>query len=59
MSNAEFEQRSKKSRRMCAACRQRKARFRYRGVVRADRYHTLCFRCFRSAVDRFRSRPPR
>jgi hypothetical protein len=42
---------SKKTRRTCESCRQRKARFRYRGVVKADRDHTLCFECFRSARD--------
>jgi len=39
-------------RRLCAACLERRARFRYRGEVRADRDHTLCFECFRSERDR-------
>jgi hypothetical protein len=43
-------------RRLCACCAARKARYRYRGHVRADRYHSLCFRCFRAAADRLRSR---
>lgn len=42
---------SKKTRRTCESCRERKALFRYRGVVKADRDHTLCFECFRSARD--------
>lgn len=47
---------SKRSRRNCESCRQRKARFRYRGTVRADRDHTLCFECYRSERDRRRAR---
>jgi hypothetical protein len=30
--------------------------FRYRGEVRADRDHTLCFRCYRAQVERARAR---
>lgn len=40
----------------CAGCRSRRARFRYRGEVRADHDHNLCFKCFRSLVDRLRAR---
>ena len=43
---------SKGARRLCESCRARKARFRFRGVVRADKNHTLCFECFRSERDR-------
>jgi len=39
---------------LCAACRERKARFRYRGEVRADRDHTLCFECYRAQRNRRR-----
>jgi hypothetical protein len=46
---------SKQVRRVCESCRLRKARFQYRGVVRADRDHTLCFECFRSERDRRRA----
>lgn len=46
---------SKRTRRNCESCRQRKARFRYRGTVRADRDHTLCFECYRSERDRRRA----
>jgi hypothetical protein len=56
MSNAEFEQRSRQSRRTCTCCHERKSRYRYHGAVRADRHHTLCFECFRSAANRLRSR---
>jgi len=31
---------------LCLQCRERKARFRCRGAVRADRDHTLCFECY-------------
>jgi hypothetical protein len=40
---------------LCAACRARKARFRYRGRVRADRDHTLCFECYRGQLNRARA----
>lgn len=41
---------------LCEDCRTRKARFRYRGIVRADRHHTLCFQCFRAERERQRAR---
>jgi hypothetical protein len=43
-------------RHVCVACHQHPARFRYRGAVRADRDHTLCFRCYRAEVNRQRAR---
>ena len=46
---------SRKSRQMCQRCRDRKARFQYRGQVRADRDHSLCFECYRSERDRLRA----
>ena len=57
---------SRKSRQMCQRCRDRKARFRYRGEVRADHDHppslpelrrasTLCFECYRSERNRQRA----
>ena len=46
---------SRKSRQMCQRCRDRKARFQYRGCVRADRDHTLCFECYRSERNRQRA----
>ncbi len=46
---------SKTRRRNCQSCLDRKARFRYRGEVRADRDHTLCFECYRSERDRRRA----
>ena len=47
---------SKQSSRACRRCRERKARFRYAGTVKADRDHTLCFECFRSERERRRAR---
>jgi hypothetical protein len=56
MSSHERHRRSRRFRTFCAACRQRKARFRYRGEVRADRDHTLCFECYRREINRARAR---
>src|SRR5579859_2919618 len=39
-------------RKLCVGCRRRRALFRYHGAVRFDRDHKLCFRCYRSAMDR-------
>ncbi len=38
-------------RKVCAGCERQRALFRYHGVVKWDRYHTLCMRCFRAQVD--------
>ena len=46
---------SKVLRKHCQSCHARKARFQYRGRVRADRDHTLCFECFRSERERNRA----
>ena len=43
-------------RRRCRACDARPARFWFRGEVRADREHTLCFRCYRAEQNRQRAR---
>jgi hypothetical protein len=50
------ERRSKQVRRICHSCQRRKARFQYRGQVRADRHHDLCFECFRAERNRQRVR---
>jgi len=42
--------------RACRGCGQRRAKFRFRRVVKADRFHELCFRCYRSLVDGQRAR---
>lgn len=47
---------SRKIHRLCETCLLRKARFRYRGVVRANRDHTLCFECYRAVRNRRRAR---
>jgi hypothetical protein len=44
------------TRHTCRACRLHPAKFRFRGDVRADRDHELCFRCFRSMVNSLRAR---
>jgi hypothetical protein len=56
MSSIERQCRSKRVRTVCAVCQERKARFRYRGEVRADRDHTLCFECYRGEINRARAR---
>lgn len=43
---------SRLARRTCQLCRERKARFQYRGKVRADRDHVWCFECYRSGASR-------
>jgi hypothetical protein len=55
MSSSERNRRSKRVRTLCAACQERKARFKYHGEVRADRDHTLCFECFRGTTNRARA----
>lgn len=42
----------KSKRKLCVGCRQRRALFRHDDEVRFDRDHNLCFRCYRSAMDR-------
>ena len=45
-------------RKVCAGCERQRALFRYHGVVKWDRYHTLCRRCFRAQVDALSCRVP-
>lgn len=42
--------------RLCLGCSQRRPLFVYRGVVKADRDHTLCFECYRAEGNRLRAR---
>ena len=56
MSPAAARRLTRIDRHICRACQARPARFRYRGVVKADRDHTLCFRCFRAETNRQRPR---
>jgi hypothetical protein len=44
-----------RTRHVCVSCRERRALFLYRGVVKADEDHTLCFRCYRRLRDRVRN----
>lgn len=39
----------------CQACGHRRPLFCYRGNVKADRAHTLCFECYRAMVNRTRA----
>ena len=55
MSSNQRRRQSKSVKTLCAACQERKARFRYRGEVRADRDHTLCFECYRREQERQRA----
>jgi hypothetical protein len=55
MSAPGARRRHRSSRHLCAACRERRARFQYRGEVRADHHHVLCFQCFRAARERMRA----
>ena len=56
MSSIERRSQSKQVKTLCVGCQERKARFRYRGEVRADRDHTLCFECYRGEVNRAHAR---
>lgn len=45
------------SRKLCVNCHERQALYRRRGNVRWQRGFNLCFRCHRSAANRFRLAP--
>ena len=49
---------TRKSRRTCQLCQQRPAKFAYRGHVKRDRQHVLCFACFRALTDSHRLAHP-
>ena len=55
MSSRERHHEPRRFRIRCAACHERKARFRFRGKFR-DRDHTLCSECFRAEINRARAR---
>jgi hypothetical protein len=40
----------------CLVCGERRSLFCHRGVVKADRSHTLCFECYRAELNRQRAR---
>lgn len=46
----------KDQRKLCLECGTHRALFRYRGKVKRDKDHTLCFRCFHSFSDAWRAR---
>ena len=50
-----FGRRAAAVKRVCRECESRRALFRYRGIVKWDRYHTLCFQCYRRYLDRLRA----
>lgn len=50
-----FGRRAPAVKHVCRECESRRALFRYRGLVKWDRYHTLCFQCYRRHVDRLRA----
>ena len=56
MSPAAARRLHRNERHVCLECRTQRALFRYRGEVRADRDHTLCFRCYRAELNRQRAR---
>lgn len=49
---------SRPLRHVCRTCHEQRARYRYRGQVRADRDHDMCFRCYRAEVNRQRDAAP-
>lgn len=56
MSASERRRLYRPGRHVCAACRDRRAKFRHQGQVRADRDHVLCFQCFRSLQEQSRAK---
>ncbi|MCC7179145.1 MAG: hypothetical protein IT177_12220 [Acidobacteria bacterium] len=50
-----FGRRAPAVKHVCRECESRRALFRYRGIVKWDRYHTLCFQCYRKHADRLRA----
>ena len=45
---------SRETKKYCLVCRHRKALFRFRGIVKRDDDHKLCFQCYRSQLNRLR-----
>ena len=56
MSPAAARRLGRHERHVCLECHSHRAQFQYRKQVRADRTHTLCFRCFRALAERTRAR---
>jgi len=45
-----------RTRHQCVECHARRSLYRYRGFVKADANHRLCFRCYRALRDSMRAR---
>jgi hypothetical protein len=43
-----------RARHLCLLCRERRSVFLYRGIVKADAHHTLCFQCYRGLLNSMR-----
>ena len=56
MSPSSIRRLTRMVRHLCTSCGVHRARYQYRGFVRADRDHTMCFRCFRTERERQRAR---
>jgi hypothetical protein len=56
MSSRSSRRHHREDRHLCAACRDRKAKYHNRGHLRAGPQHVLCFQCFRSAREQIRAR---
>jgi hypothetical protein len=55
MSPRSLRRQVRRTRHLCAACRERRAKYQFDGHVRADRDHVLCFQCFRSLREQTRA----
>lgn len=55
MSPRSLRRQVRHTRHLCAACRERRAKYQSHGHVRADRDHVLCFECFRSLREQTRA----
>ncbi len=49
--SSKMRNREKFRRKICKICQKKYARFQYRGQIKWDRKHDLCFRCWRSMLD--------
>lgn len=47
--------RTRDLRRLCRVCGKHPARFCFRGVVKRDRQHDLCFHCWRSMRNQIKA----
>jgi hypothetical protein len=54
MNKARLFRNPKTLRKLCLNCAERRALFEYKGEIRWDKHHTLCFECFRDIRNRSR-----